>query len=119
MVDRWGIFGYCRRMRKRVQLVEDDVERLRTLGRRLRVARLRRNLSQAEMATRAGVTRKTFAALEAGDGGVSLGCLMKTLAILGFADRLASLADADPVGTDLEADTGRRRAGADADVEDF
>ncbi|MBE7212227.1 MAG: helix-turn-helix transcriptional regulator [Gluconacetobacter diazotrophicus] len=106
-------------MRKRVVLVEEDAARLETLGRRLRAARLRRNLSQAEVAARAGVTRKTFAALEAGDSGVSVGCLMKVLAILGFAERLETLADADPAGIDLEAAIGRRRAGTRTDVEDF
>lgn len=106
-------------MRKRVSLLPDDMEVMATLGRRLRVARLRRNWSQAEMAQRAGVTRKTYAALEAGDSGVSVGCLVKTLSILGFQDRLGAILDADPVGADIELETGRRRSSAVANVEDF
>jgi len=106
-------------MRKRVTFLPEDVEMLATLGRRLRVARLRRNWSQAEMARRAGVTRKTYAALEAGDSGVSLGCLMKNLPILGYPERLASILDADPIGADLELETGRRRSSRVADVADF
>ena len=90
-----------------------------TLGRRLRVARLRRNWSQAEMAQRAGVTRKTYAALEAGDSGVSIGCLLKSLSILGYPERLGAVLDADPIGADLELETGRRRSSAAVDVEDF
>lgn len=90
-----------------------------TLGRRLRAARLRRNWSQAEMAQRAGVTRKTYAAIEAGDSGVSIGCLLKSLSILGYPERLGALLDADPIGADLERETGRRRSSAKVDVEDF
>jgi transcriptional regulator with XRE-family HTH domain len=106
-------------MRKRVSLLPQDVEAMATLGRRLRVARLRRNWSQAEMAQRAGVTRKTYAALEAGDSGVSIGCLLKSLSILGYPERLGAVLDADPIGADLELETGRRRSSAAVDVEDF
>ncbi|KAA5611901.1 helix-turn-helix transcriptional regulator [Rhodovastum atsumiense] len=88
-------------------------------GRRLRAARLRRNWSQAEMAQRSGVTRKTYAALEAGDSGVSVGCLLKALSILGYADRLTGILDSDPIGADLELETGRRRSSRTKDVEDF
>jgi transcriptional regulator with XRE-family HTH domain len=106
-------------MRKRIALLPDDAEAMDTLGRRIRAARLRRNLTQASMAQRAGVTRKTYAALEAGDSGVSLGCLMKTLSILGYPERLATILDADPIGADIEPQTGRRRSSAVSDVEDF
>lgn len=106
-------------MRKRVSLLPGDVDMMDTLGRRLRTARLRRNWSQAEMAQRAGVTRKTYAALEAGDSGVSVGCLLKTLSILGYSERLGSILDADPIGADLEMETGRRRSSGVRDVEDF
>lgn len=106
-------------MRKRVALLHDDVEVATTLGRRLRSARLRRNWSQAEMAQRAGVTRKTYASLEAGDSGVSVGCLLKTLSILGYSGRLGTILDADPIGADLELETGRRRSANIEDVADF
>ena len=92
-----------------------------TLGRRMRAARLRRDWSQAEMAQRAGVTRKTYAALEGGDSGVSVGCLLKCMSILGYADRLRSILDSDPIGADLELETGRRRSSGSGvnDVADF
>ena len=106
-------------MRKRVALLPEDIELAQTLGRRLRAARLRRNWSQAEMGTRAGVTRKTYAALEAGDTGVSLGCLLNVMSLLGYADRLGSLLDADPIGSDLALDTGRQRSASGPDVADF
>ncbi|WP_158930025.1 helix-turn-helix transcriptional regulator [Acidisphaera sp. S103] len=108
-------------MRKRVSLLPADADVMATLGRRVRAARLRRNWSQAEMAQRAGVTRKTYAALESGDTGVSVGCLLKTLAIFGYSDRLGSILDADPIGADLELETGRRRSSRSgvSDVENF
>ena len=106
-------------LKKTVMLTGDEVEQLQLLGRRLRLARLRRNLSQSDMAQRAGITRKTYATLEAGNGGVGLGALTKALAILGYRDRMAGLLESDPIGEDFEDVYGRRRAGARADVADF
>jgi DNA-binding XRE family transcriptional regulator len=119
MVDKWVTAAYAFPMRKRVALLQDDMAATAALGRRIRAARLRRNWSQAEMAQRAGVTRKTYAALEGGDSGVSLGCLVKTLSILGYPERLATVMDADPIGAGLELGTGRRRAGRIENVADI
>ncbi|ARJ65025.1 hypothetical protein WV31_04770 [Magnetospirillum sp. ME-1] len=102
---------------RKVYLTSTEEEAVETLGRRVRAARLRRNLSQEDLAERAGVTRKTIAALEAGEAGVSVGVLAKALYILGYPDRLAGLLETDPIGEDLE--TGRKRAGRSEGVAPF
>jgi transcriptional regulator with XRE-family HTH domain len=73
-----------------------------------------------ELAQRAGVNRMTYAALEAGNSGVSLGCLVNVLSALGYPERFASLLDSDPIGADIELQIGRRRSSSvDDDVADL
>ena len=90
-----------------------------TLGRRIRAARLRRNTTQEAMAERAGVTRKTFGDLEAGKPTVSLSILVKTMSILGYLDRVGNLVAANPIGEDIQATTGRKKAAGQAKPGDF
>jgi transcriptional regulator with XRE-family HTH domain len=60
------------------------------LGRRLEALRLARNISQAELAAEAGVSRRTITRFENG-GGVSLETLIRLMRALGIASRLESL----------------------------
>jgi transcriptional regulator with XRE-family HTH domain len=106
-------------MSRGVVLTGVEADSVFRLGERVRLARLRRNLSQAEVAERAGVTRKVIVALEAGSSGTSIGVLAKILGVLGYPERLASLLESDPLGEDLEAVHGRKKAGGRADVADF
>jgi transcriptional regulator with XRE-family HTH domain len=106
-------------MERAVLLTTEERESLERFGQRLRLARLRRNLSQSDMAERAGVTRKTYQALEAGRRTASVGLLVKVLGILGYPDRIAHILESDPVGEDLEEVHGRKRAGRGSDVADF
>jgi|SRR6185437_11192861 len=105
---------------RRVVVVDGEEKRgLELLGHRLRRARLKRNLSQEDMADRAGVTRKTYLALEAGETTSSLALLARALTILGYGDRLADLLASDPIGDDTDEISGRRRAGRRDNVADF
>lgn len=82
-----------------------SVERaLAKLGGDVKSARIRRRLTAAMVAERAFVTRATLAKVEKGDPAVSLGIYATVLFVLGFADRLATLADVrtDDVGLQLE-----------------
>ena len=72
-----------------------------SLGARMRAARLRRRLSQTEMAERMGVARLTLRSLERGDLAVGLGVLVRALGVLGLEDDLALLAADDEVGRRL------------------
>ncbi len=64
---------------------------MRELGNRIRTARLRRRLSQAELAASLYVTRKTLARLENGDPGVSLAVFATALFAFGLHGQLDEL----------------------------
>ncbi len=87
-------------------------EALARLGRRLRVARLRRNLTAEELAGRIGVSRQTVAAVERGHPGVSVGAVLGALRALRLLDHLDPVADParDREGLALELARGRKRA---------
>ncbi|WP_207462543.1 helix-turn-helix domain-containing protein [Azospirillum sp. SYSU D00513] len=106
-------------MPRDVLLTTDEHDALERLGRRVRLARLRRNLTQEDLAERAGTTRKTVRALEQGRETVSVGLLLKVMTILGYPDRLPALLESDPIGEDLEEVHGRKRAGGVSGVADF
>ena len=77
---------------------------LQTLGNNLKEARIKRRITMALLAERAGVTMVTLAKIEKGDAAVSLGIYAKILFILGLLDNLNKLADptTDTVGKMLE-----------------
>lgn len=77
---------------------------LRKLGANIRDARRRRRISTEIMAERASISRTTLAKIEKGDPGVALGNYAKVLFALGFATRLAELADVrdDSLGLELD-----------------
>ena len=80
-------------------------ERIRELGYRVRLARTRRGLSIAELASKAGINRNTLNALELGRPGVAFGAYVTVLWALGLDKTLDGLAhpDADIHGKTLEA----------------
>jgi transcriptional regulator with XRE-family HTH domain len=91
---------------------------LAEMGERLRLARLRRKLSNAAVAQRAGISRSTLYKVEAGDPGTTLGSYIRVLAALGLENDLQGLAADDKVGRKLQdlalepspAPTRRKRA---------
>ncbi|MCC6621270.1 MAG: helix-turn-helix transcriptional regulator [Deltaproteobacteria bacterium] len=66
-----------------------------TVGRRLKALRLQRNVTQAELARRAGVSRPTLVALEQGRS--TLDTLARVAIALGREEGLAALFVPDPV----------------------
>lgn len=85
---------------------------LKKLGEDLRTARLRRNITVAQLAERAGVSPGTILRLENGDPGVGMGTLTLAVWLLGLNDRMMQLADEtkDDLGLALEAEQRRKRA---------
>ena len=77
---------------------------LRKLGRELALARRKRGISTADMASRLFVSRDTLWRLERGDPSVSLGTLATATFILQLHDRLANLAApaTDSLALDLD-----------------
>ncbi|MGB5104064.1 MAG: helix-turn-helix transcriptional regulator [Steroidobacteraceae bacterium] len=73
---------------------------LAKLGHDVALARRRRRLTQASLAERAGIARKTLTRLEKGDPKVALEYLARVLHVLGEVGRLEQLLDtgADEAG---------------------
>ena len=84
---------------------------LQKLGDNIRVARLRRSLTQAELAQKCLVSRKTIAALEQGAPGTSVGTLLSVLWSLGLLDTANGMADpsTDEHGMVLENASRKQR----------
>jgi transcriptional regulator with XRE-family HTH domain len=91
-------------------LTDDSV--LRELGLRLRAARLARNLTQAELATEAGISKRTLERLEGGEAATQLSGFVRVCRALKLLDRLDGLipvaAAASPL-VELERQGKRRR----------
>lgn len=75
---------------------------LSELGERLRLARKRRQLSNAVVAQRSGISRTTLYKVEAGDAGATLGSYLRVLAVLGLENDIKGLAADDKVGRKLQ-----------------
>lgn len=90
------------------QEVASAVQRL---GENVRLARVRRRLSQEELAQACGITRKTLYALEKGASGASIATAFTVLWKLGLLGTAVALADpdADEHGKILEAARRPRR----------
>lgn len=95
-------------------------EALARLGGRLRIARLRRNLTAEELASRIGLSRQTVSAVERGRPGVSAAAVFGALWALRLLDHLEPVADParDAEGAALELARGRRRARRSAALDD-
>lgn len=91
------------------------------LGENIRLARVRRRMSQEELAQACGITRKTLYALEKGAPGTTIATAFAVLWKLGLLDTATALADpdTDEHGRILEAARRPRRvrqpAGSDND----
>ena len=87
-------------------------EILAELGRRVRSARLRQNVSQGALARDAGISERTLRSLERG-GDVQLATLLRVLRALGHVDAMDAVLP-DPGVSPMEllrtAGRGRRRA---------
>lgn len=88
-------------------------ERVSQLGQRIRVARIRRGWSVADLAGKAGINRNTLTALELGKPGTAIGVCFTVLWALGLDRSLDAVADPDSDlhGKALEASRRPTRAG--------
>ena len=78
------------------------LQRLTSLGERLRAARLRRKFTTTLMAERMGVSRETLRRIELGDASVALGNYFAALHVLGLGADLDLLAQDDALGRQLQ-----------------
>jgi transcriptional regulator with XRE-family HTH domain len=75
---------------------------LETLGENVRKARLRRALTTARVAERAGISRKTLYQIERGSPAVALGHYAAVLFVLELDGELGAVGAADPLGRTLQ-----------------
>ncbi len=89
-------------------------EAARTLGGRIRLARLRRRIALRELAKRAGVNHKTAAAVEGGSLLTGVGAYLALIWALGLERDLSKLVDPDhdEEGKQLELARTPKRARA-------
>ena len=83
-----------------IQLTLTDDAIVQEIGDRVAAARLLRNLTQADLAHEAGVSKRTVERLEAGEPATRLAALVRVLRALRMLDRLDALlptADATPM----------------------
>lgn len=93
-------------------ILPKNIKILESVGENIQLARLRRKLSSAQVAERAGISRKTVSNIEAGSPSVSMGNYLQVLFILGLQNDLMLIAASDPLGRKLQ-DAGivtRKRA---------
>ncbi len=70
-------------------------ETISKLGRNIRTARLRRKLTQSEVAARIGISRKVVADIEEGKSTTSIAAYSGALWALGFMEPFHGVADPD------------------------
>jgi transcriptional regulator with XRE-family HTH domain len=88
--------------RKPPTIFPQEQRLLSDLGERFKLARLRRKLSNAVVAQRAGISRTSLYKVERGDAGATLGTYMRVLAVLGLEADVNALAADDKVGRKLQ-----------------
>jgi transcriptional regulator with XRE-family HTH domain len=89
-------------VKRTVPVFPQSRRQLEALGERLRLARLRRRLTQVVVAARVGVSKPTLAKLEAGNASTSQATLVRLLGVLGLSSDLDRLAAADELGRRLQ-----------------
>ncbi|HUY57497.1 MAG TPA: helix-turn-helix domain-containing protein [Candidatus Micrarchaeaceae archaeon] len=86
-------------MKRRFPRVRPEADRKAVaLGERLRLARLRRGMTQAQLAARARSNRVTIARLERGETSVTLNVLLRVLDVLALVDEIDLIAKDDLMG---------------------
>lgn len=87
---------------------------LAALGDRIRLARMRRQLTTTTVAMRAGISRASLYKVQAGDAGVTMGTYLRVLATMGLESDLNTIAADDRIGRklqDLNMDPAEKRGG--------
>lgn len=100
-------------MRSKHHLPSPVSAEIRRIGAGIRTARLRRNMSQEELAERIGVSFHTVRHMESGKPGTAIGTYVHAMWVLGILDTLSSAADPalDAEGLVLAESEMRRRGG--------
>ena len=77
-------------------------EKMQIVGEQIKLARLRRNLSMAQVAERATCSELTLSRVEKGLPTVSIGIYLRVLYALQLDDHILLIAKDDPIGRGLQ-----------------
>ena len=77
-------------------------EKMQIVGEQIKLARLRRNLSMAQVAERATCSELTLSRVEKGLPTVSIGIYLRVLYALQLDDDILLIAQEDPIGRGLQ-----------------
>jgi len=83
-------------------LLSSSKKILKELGYNIKLARLRRKLSTAQVAQRANISRVTLWQIEKGSPSVAIGMYFQVLFVLGLEKDLLKVADDDKLGRKLQ-----------------
>jgi transcriptional regulator with XRE-family HTH domain len=72
------------------------------LGENIKLARLRRKFSSAQVAERANISRPTLISIEKGSPNVNIGAYVKVLSVLGLENDIMEVAKDDKLGRRLQ-----------------
>jgi transcriptional regulator with XRE-family HTH domain len=103
-----------------ILLTLEEEESLQQLGRRVRQARLLRDMTQEQLASLCGCSGSTIKAMEAGMPGTSIGVYIRAMAAFGYTSGLTTILAEDPIGETLATSARRRsRRKVSGNVADF
>lgn len=77
-------------------------QKMQTVGEQIKLARLRRNLSVAQVAERATCSPLTVSRIEKGAPTVAIGIYLRVLYALELDDDILNIAKEDPIGRTLQ-----------------
>lgn len=75
---------------------------LKELGENIKLARLRRKFSTAQVSERANISRPTLLAIEKGSESVSMGAYLQVLVVLGLEKDIVFVAQDDALGRKIQ-----------------
>lgn len=99
-------------MKNKIKVTPGTRRELRLLGKRIREARLRREIPQSLIAERASVSVDTIGRIEKGDPAVSMGAYAMVLQSLGLIEGWGNIVDS--LGDQLADEQLRKRAPKEA-----
>ena len=89
-------------MKRQPELLPASKKILSDMGENLRLARLRRRITAAQVAQRADISRSTLWMIEKGSPAVAMGAYLQVLFVLGLEKDLLQVAADDVLGKKLQ-----------------
>ena len=87
---------------RNVRLLPKESKILERLGENIKLARLRRKLTTAQVSKRANIARSTLWHVEKGSEHIGIGIFLQVLSVLGLANDLLKIAEDDLLGRKLQ-----------------